>query len=111
MEGKYRGGRSDAKRKLHPRYASADAPEKARKDGYEAPHTIWIREDLWAKLKTAKREQGVSLKYLVNEALYELLMRDTVEKQTGVATPFKESDYYPQRKTTGLKGMDSEPKD
>ena len=96
----------DSKRKSKPKYAHDPAHVKgarSREDGYEAPHTLWIREDLWARLKTVKRERGKSLKYLVNEALYESLMRADVEKGTGTSTPFKESEYYPERKHTGRK--------
>lgn len=75
------------------------AVSKRRAAGLESPHTVWIRTDLWLKLKEHKMLTGQKLGFLLNKALYNFLVRDELEKRTGIKTEYEESVYDPDRGT------------
>jgi hypothetical protein len=72
---------------------------KRRAAGIEGPHTVWIRTDLWLKLKERKMLTGQKLGHLLNKALYNFLIRDELEKRTGIKTEYEESIYDPSKGT------------
>jgi hypothetical protein len=72
--------------------------ETLRRD-IEKPHSVWVRNDIWVNLKFVAKSKRISMKQIINEALYDYLLRSGVEQKTGMTSPYKETTYDPERGT------------
>jgi hypothetical protein len=82
--------------------------QKARnKPKYESAHGVWIRDDLWIRLQRMKSETNKSLKEMLNEALFDYLLREELENKTGLSTKYVDTLYDPERGTLRKDEADS----
>jgi hypothetical protein len=75
---------------------------KARKAGLETHRTVWIRKDVMAAVEMFQQEYKarhgtrITLKALLNEALYDLILRKKVEGEYGESVPFDKTELTPE---------------
>lgn len=75
---------------------------KPREEGLETPRTVWLRKDVAASLDMFQREykakfgKRITTKALLNEALFDLLMRKKQELLHGESVPYNQTHYDPE---------------
>lgn len=83
------------KKEKKPKYKK----EQLRKE-LERNHGVWVRNDIWVALKKyAKANAPLSMKQIINEALYDYLIRHNLEAKTGMISPYKETTFDLERGT------------
>lgn len=80
--------------------------EKRKKEGKELPRGVWFRKDILAAIEIyqdeykAKFGKRIYLKQIVNEAIFDLLIRKKQELLHGEPVRFTETDFDPNKQET-----------
>lgn len=79
--------------------------KKKREDkGIESQHNIWIRNDLWINLKELEhKERPRELGKMVNEALFDFLLRHKMSKEAGHDVDLWATYFDPRTNETRFK--------
>lgn len=87
---------------------------KVREEGFEKGKTIWLRRDILASIeeyqKEFKERHGfrITFKDLVNEALYDLILRRRMEALHGEPVPLRDTIGTVEKKTIRKKEEQNE---
>lgn len=81
--------------------------QRALRRDIESNHGLWVRNDVWYNLKSHSLKTGITIKQLVNEALYDFLIREKIELKTGINSPYDDTTYDPERGTLRKDEADS----
>src|ERR1041385_7139276 len=79
--------------------------ERLREEGHEVPKTMWIRSDVWAAFKQYQKEfkerHGfrITMKDMINEALFDLVMRKKLEELHGEPVRYEDTLYNVEQGT------------
>ena len=79
---------------------------KRRAEGLEDQHTVWVRTDVWASIKNFQAEykekhgKRITFRDLMNEALFDLVLKKRQELIHGEPIEFKDTYYDPTTKET-----------
>lgn len=81
--------------------------KEVRRRDIEKPHGVWLRNDIWVNLKTYAAQHETTVKYVLNSLLYDFLLKSDLERKTGMACPYEETTWDPDRGTLRKDERDS----